>query len=267
MPTMKFATVEGIKLHYTLEGLPSGPPLVFINSLGTNYHLWDKLIPYFVDNFPIVRYDKRGHGLSDCPPGPYSISDHANDLAGLLEHLNIKEAILIGISVGGMIALEQASRQPQSVKALVLCDTAAKIGTTESWNERIEAIRQNGLSGMAGTILGRWFTAAFAEQDPAGYQAYQAMLTQTPVAGYLATCAAIQDADLSEPAKTIRTKALVLGGADDLSTPPQVGRELAGMLSEARFEVIEQAGHLPCVEQPEAMAQKILQFFRENGYV
>jgi 3-oxoadipate enol-lactonase len=264
---MKFATVGGITLHYTLEGLKEGTSLVFINSLGSDFRIWDKLVPDFAEYFSIIRYDKRGHGLSDCPPGPYSIRDHVSDLTGLLGHLKVKQAILIGISVGGMIALYQTFSNSQSIRALVLCDTAAKIGTAEFWDERIATIRKNGLEDMAGTILGRWFAPAFSDQHPAEYQGYYNMLTRTPVAGYIATCEAIRDADLNELVGTITAKTLVLCGVEDLVTPPDLGRQLAETMIDARFESIKKAAHLPCVEQPEAMAQKIDRFLRENGYV
>lgn len=263
---MKFATIRGNTLHYTREGLQAGVPLVFINSLGSDLRIWDRLAPNFAGRFPIIRYDKRGHGLSDCPSGPYSIQDHANDLAGLLEHLNVKEAILIGISVGGMIALDYAARYSQNVLALVLCDTAARIGTPEFWDTRIEAVREKGLDGMAETILARWFAAAFSAQHPAEFRGYYNMLTRTPVSGYMATCEALRAADLSDTVGAIKTKTLVLCGAEDLATPPDLGRKLAESLSDARFELIERAAHLPCVEQPETMAAKIDQFLRENNY-
>ena len=263
---MKFATVKGITLHYTLEGLKDGVPLVFINSLGTDLRLWDKLIPHFAEHFPIIRYDKRGHGLSDCPPGPYSIRDHSDDLAGLLDHLRVKDVIPVGISVGGMIALDYTINHPQSVKALVLCDTAAKIGAAEFWDERIAAIRKSGLEDMADTILGRWFAPAFSKQYPADYKGYYNMLTRTPVEGYTATCQALGDADLRESIGNITAKTLVLCGVEDLATPPDVGRELAAALPGGRFEPIEQAAHLPCVEQPEKMAKTIERFLQENGH-
>lgn len=263
---MKFATVEKITLHYNREGLAKGIPLVFINSLGTDQRIWDHVIPHFAEHWPIIRYDKRGHGLSDCPPGPYTIGDHAADLAGLLDYLGVKEAILIGISVGGLIALHRAIHHPQRVTALVLCDTAAKIGSAESWHERITAIQQNGLDGMAATILARWFTPDFSARHPADYQGYGNLLSRMPVAGYLATCAALREADLREAARQVKAKTLVLCGSEDLATPPQLGRELAETLPNARFELIEQAAHLPCIEQPETMALKIGRFLRENGY-
>lgn len=263
MSKMEFATVDGITLHYTFEGSKTEIPLVFINSLGTDLRIWEKVISYLAGRFAIVRYDKRGHGLSDCPPGPYSIGDHAGDLASLLTYLAVENVILIGISVGGMIALDYAARNPQRVPALVLSDTAAQIGTAAYWNERIDAIEANGMDHLAPTILSRWFAPDFAARRPADYQGYFNMLTRMPVVGYTGTCAAVRDADLRQQAATLQAKTLVLCGAEDSATPPDLVRGLADTLPDARFEVIEKAGHLPCIEQPEAMAAEIDRFLRE----
>jgi 3-oxoadipate enol-lactonase len=267
MSEMKFVTVEGITLHYVLEGLKAGVPLVFINSLGSDLRIWDKLVPYFAEHLSIIRYDKRGHGLSDCPPGPYSIRDHANDLANLLDQLQVKQAILVGVSVGGMIALDYALNHPRRVEALVLCDTAAKLGAAEYWHERIDSLANHGFDQVAAGIVSRWLSPAFIKQNPADYQGYFNMLTRTPIAGYIATCEAIRDADLRDSVGKIQAKSLVLCGAEDAATPPNLVRELAKTLPQARFELIDQAGHVPSIEQPAAMAAKIKRFLQENGYV
>jgi 3-oxoadipate enol-lactonase len=264
---MKFAVVNGITVHYTLNGLSKSVPLAFINPLGSDLRIWDGLIPKFANRFAIIRYDKRGHGLSDCPPGPYTIQDHAIDLARLLDHLQVEAVILIGISVGGLIALDFATIYPQRVKAMVLSDTAARIGTADFWNARITAVRDHGLADVADTILARWFAQTFSEQNPAEYRGYYNMLTRTPLEGYIATCEAIRDSDLSEHARRISAKTLVLCGEDDLATPPDQVQQLAKTLKDARFEKIVKAGHLPCVEQPDKMGKKINQFLDENGFV
>lgn len=263
MSSLAFITNQGVTLHYRLDGVPDGIPLVFLNSLGTDLRMWDKVTPAFAGRYRLIRYDKRGHGLSDCPPGPYALRDHTNDLAGLLAHLQVGPAILIGDSVGGMIALDFAAAHPQQVKALVLCDTAAKIGTADYWNERIDTLRQHGLPYLAPTILERWFSPTFAAQHPAEYRAYGNMLTRTPLEGYIATCTAIRDADLREAAQALAVKSLVVCGAEDKATPPELARGLAETLPNARFELIEQAGHLPGIEQPAALAAKINRFLSE----
>jgi 3-oxoadipate enol-lactonase len=266
VPESQFVAVGGVNLYYTVEGC-GGLPLVFINSLGTDLRIWDKLTPYFVERFGIIRYDKRGHGLSDCPQGPYSIRDHTQDLAGLLGYLSVNQAILIGISVGGLIALDYTGKYPQRVRALVLCDTGVRIGTADLWNRRIEAIRKHGMEAVTEAVLGRWFVPEFSRQNPAAYQEYYDMLTQMPAVGYTATCEALRDAHLRDIVGTIGVKSLVLCGSEDTATPPELGRELAASLKDAQFELIENAAHLPCIEQPAAMAAMMLRYFQENGYV
>lgn len=261
---MNFAAINGITLYYAVEGPRAGPPLVFVNSLGTDLRIWDRVVPHFSHRFRIVRYDKRGHGLSDSPPGPYALGDHTADLAGLLEHVNVEVPLLVGISVGGMIALDYAANNP--VSALVLSDTAAKIGTEVAWNERIAAIRQQGMETMAEPILARWFSPSYAQRQPAAFSGYRNMLARMPASGYTGTCAALRDADLRGAVEKVRAGTLVLCGAQDPATPPDLVRGLAESLPAARFEPVDGAGHLPCIEQPQAMAAKMNQFFEENGY-
>lgn len=260
-----FALINGLTLHYRIEGPLHGPPLVFINSLGTDLRLWDAVVPAFVGRFRIIRFDKRGHGLSDAPPGPYTIRDHVQDLVGLLEHLKIETAILVGISVGGLIAMDYTLQHPQRVTALVLCDTAPKIGTAELWRERMAAVSEQGLGPLAEKLIERWFTPTFANQHPAAYRGYRNMLARMPFAGYIATCAALRDADLREQVAAITTPTLALCGAADISTPPAVLRQLAATLPNARFELISGAAHLPCVEQPVAVVAAVNRFFQDRA--
>ena len=260
---MNFVTLNGITLHFQQEGNRNGLPLVFINSLGTDFRIWDDVIIAFSDDYNIVRYDKRGHGLSDAPTPPYSIRDNSKDLAELLNTLQLNQVVLIGISVGGMIAMDYAAQYPERVKALVLCDTLPKIGTTEMWNERIRNVQEYGIAHIADAILARWFPPSFREQHPAEYRGYYNMLTRPPVAGYTGTCMALRDADLTEAARTIQQPALVLCGSEDGSTPPQLVSGLTAILPNARYHEIAGAGHLPCIETPLAMTVAIQEFLKE----
>jgi 3-oxoadipate enol-lactonase len=257
---MNFTTVNGLTIHYMIEGIWEGFPLVFINSLGTDLRIWDGVASHLTDRHPVIRFDKRGHGLSDCPPAPYSIRDHATDLLGLLDSLNISLAILVGISVGGMIALDFAATWPERTHALILCDTAPVIGTTDLWNERINTLREHGMASMADAILSRWFAPSFAAGSPEAYRGFYNMLTRASVEGYTGTCEAIRDADLTEAARRVAARALVLCGVEDVSTPPGVIKGLVQLLPDAKFQEIPGAGHLSCVEQPDAVAAHIERF-------
>ncbi len=259
---MEFIQANEVILNCYLSGNPEGTPLVFINSLGTDLRIWDEVVPHFERHFCLVRYDKRGHGLSDCPPAPYLLRDHAQDLVGLLDVLSIETAVLVGISVGGMIALDVAAAWPERVQKLVLCDTAEKIGTAEMWNGRIHTLRAEGMEALADPILSRWFAPAFGSQNPVAYQGYRHMLTRTPVPGYTGTCEAIRDADLTDTAHAIQAPTLVLCGAEDSATTPEMAQRLAALIPNARYKEIPNAGHLPCVEQPEETAVCINQFLQ-----
>ncbi len=259
-----FATVNHFRLHYQVDGQPEGFQLVFINSLGCDLHIWDGVIRPFADRFRILRYDLRGHGLSDAPPGPYAIRDFTDDLSALLDILGVNDAILIGVSVGGMIAMDFALQYPSRGRALVLSDTAPKIGTPELWDERIAAVRSRGLEGTAEMILSRWFLPEFPKARPDEYHQYLDKLSHASPEGYIAACAALRQANLGSSIGTISAPVLALCGAGDVVISPEQTREWAACLPQARVEIIAGAAHLPCIEQPEAMANAIGHFLQEE---
>jgi 3-oxoadipate enol-lactonase len=194
--TMKFATIADLTVHYTQDGDASNPPLVFVHSLGSDLRIWDGVVPHLAADYRLVRYDFRGHGLSSCPPGPYKIEDFSRDLAALLDHTGIERCTLVGISIGGQIALRSALDHPDRVTALVLADTSARIATSEFWQTRVAAIREKGLPAVAEGILPRWFAGNYAEAHPAAYRGYFHMLSRTPEEGYIGACEALAAADL-----------------------------------------------------------------------
>lgn len=264
---MDFARINGLTLHYRMTGRPGGPAVVLANSLGTDARIWDAVIARLADRYRILSYDKRGHGLSDAPPAPYSLDDHAADLEGLVDHLGIDGFALAGISIGGMIAQRVALRRPGQIRALALCDTAARIGTVASWNERIDAVRTRGIAAIGDAILERWFTAAYRRDRPAELAGWRNMLIRSPAEGYAGACAALRDADLTAEIPAIGLRTLVAAGAEDLSTPPDMVRALADLLPDSRFEIIPDAGHIPSIEQPEKLAMLMEDYFREVGHV
>lgn len=263
---MKALEANGQILHVDEAGARDGPALVFSNSLGTDFRVWQPLIRYLPAGLRLIRYDKRGHGLSTCPSGPYSIDDHRRDLESLLEQLSIERAVIVGLSVGGMIAQALAAARPDLVKGLVLCDTAHVIGPPEIWETRIQTIRENGIAGVSDAILQRWFSPGFHVDRPDELALWRAMLERTPEEGYLGTCNAIQQADLTEATAKLAQPAICVVGSEDGATTPDLVRSTAELIG-CPFEVIEGAGHLPCVEAPDVLGGIIGKFLRDNGFV
>jgi len=263
---VNFARVNGVTLHYDLtEPDTDKPVLVFSNSLGTDFRIWDDLTATFAEDYRVLRYDKRGHGLSETGTTPYKIEDHSADLAGLLDHLSIKGVIAVGLSVGGMIVQDLAARRPDLVRALVLCDTAHKIGTAEMWEERIAALEEGGLVPMLEPVMERWFTADFRRPDNPVYAGCCQMFVRQGYEGYVGTCHALKDADLTESTAKLTVPVLCLVGDQDGSTPPEMVKGTADIIAGSDFAIVEGAGHIPCVEQPAKQEIIMRKFFAKHN--
>jgi 3-oxoadipate enol-lactonase len=257
---MQVADIGGRRLHYALTGPESGPALALVNSLGTDFRLWDAFLPHLAPGWRLLRWDFAGHGLSEPMEGPCTIARHADDLAALMDAAGIARAAVFGVSVGGLIGQQLAATRPARVRGLVAAYTAAKIGDAALWNGRIAMVREQGLAAMADAILERWFPAAWRAARPAELALWRMMLSRQSAEGYAATCAALRDADLTESAARIACPTLVIAGLEDGSTPPDLVRGLARLVPGARLAEIPGAGHLPMVDAPEAVAAAVVPF-------
>lgn len=262
---MKVARLGDIDVHYRDEGNQNGPAVVFANSLGTDLRLWDPILPYLPDGLRLIRYDKRGHGLTTCPPAPYSMGTLVADAERLLDHLNVRDAVFVGLSIGGMIAQGLAVKRMDQVRAMVLSNTAMKIGTPEMWQERIDAVRNGGIKALEASILERWFSKAF--QNKTELSLWREMLVQQPDEGYIGCSAAISGTDFYATTASLSLPTLAVAGSEDGSTPPDLVRETAELIKGSRFELIRGAGHLPCVENPKAYAQLLTTFLTDIGHL
>lgn len=256
---MMFARVDGRLIHYRIVG--QGPRVVFLNSLGTDLRVWDAVVERLSERFECLTADMRGHGLSDAPPGPYTIAGLADDTLGLLDRLGWARAHLAGLSVGGLVAQEISARVPARVEALALLDTAARIGTADIWNARIAAVEADGAASIADGVIGRWFSAGYLADEPEAVAGWRTMLARTPAAGYAGTCAAIRDADLGGQLAAIGAPTLMLVGDEDQSTPPDLVRATAARIASARLHVLPGVGHLPPIERPAETAQHLAAHF------
>lgn len=238
-------------LHYQVHGPADGPALVFANSLGTDLHLWDAVLPLLPAGMRVICFDKPGHGLSDTRESE-SIQDLADDAAALIEHLGAAPAIFVGLSIGGMIAQDLAVRRPDLLRAVVLTCTAAKMGDAAGWNARINAVQTNGVASIADAVMERWFAPAFRATPELA--AYRNMMARTEQQGYVAACGALASADLTAATATITVPTLVIAGEADGASPAALVKGTADLIAGARFHVISGVGHIPCVEDPAAYA-------------
>ncbi len=247
------------------EGDAAGVPVAFAHALGLDLHLWDGVLPLLPQGLRLIRYDVRGHGGTEVPPGPYSMGGLVRDAEQLLDGLAVKGAVFVGLSLGGMIAQGLAVKRPDLVRALVLSNTAAKIGTAEGWRARVAAVRQGGMAAVATTVIDRWFSRLSRQDGLAS--AWEKRLLATSPEGYAGCCAALAGADFITPTSGLHLPALIIAGTEDGATPPDLVRELADLIHHARFRLIRGAGHLPPIDRPAEFAAEVADFLRHIGAV
>ena len=249
-----------VRLHYRVDGPDDGAPVVFANSLGTDMRLWDPILPLLPKGLRIIRFDKRGHGLSTCPPAPYKMGSLISDTEKLMDFLNVKDSVFVGLSIGGMIAQGLATKRLDLIRAMVLSNTAA-----DMWAERIKAVEENGIESLADAIMERWFAADFRETPE--LELWRNMVVRQPDTGYAGCSAAISGTDFYTPTAALRLPCLGIAGAEDGSTPPDLVRETVDLIPGSKFHIIRKAGHLPCVEHPEEYARVLTDFLKSVGHV
>lgn len=236
--------------------------LVFINALGTDFRIWDEVVKNLQAHFNILLFDKQGHGLSSLKASTDKLSDYVADLIELLDFLKIDRCHVVGLSVGGMIAQLMAHHHPDRIDKLILCDTRHQIGDATSWNSRIEQVKQGGVAIVAEAVLQRWFSKEFQLAQPEIVNEVRTMLERCNSEGYIQTCKAIRDADLTDLAKAINHQTLCIVGSEDKSTLPDAVKDLHQLIAGSQFEIMQGSGHLPCVDNPMLLSSLILDFIR-----
>jgi 3-oxoadipate enol-lactonase len=249
---------DGCRLH-VIPGLSGSVPMVLSNSLGTNHSLWEFQVAAFSRQRAVWRYDTRGHGDSDQPPGEYSIDRLGQDLVAVIDATGLERVDLCGVSIGGMTALWVALHAPDRVRRVVLANTAAQIGDVSMWSTRIKTVRTEGLGALADATMMRWFTPEFRAAQPEIVATFHSTIARSDADGYAGCCAALRDADLRDLVPQVACPALVVTGRHDPATPPAQGRWLAEQIPGARLVELD-AAHLSNVERADEFNAAVLEF-------
>jgi len=256
---MPFAKLPDAQIFYDWSGPDHAPVLVLSNSLGTNHRMWDPQVPALTKHFRLLRYDTRGHGQSSATPGPYTIEKLSWDVVRVLDFLQLDRVCFCGLSMGGMIGMFLGANAPNRLHKIVLCNTAAKIGTSESWNARIDAVQQGGMHAVAAGIVERWLTSAYRSAHPAETTAVMRMLEETNPKGYAACCAAVRDMDQRQILQNVKVPALVLAGTHDPAALPADGQFVAKHIPGAGYVEVN-AAHLSNLEAQDDFNSQVLNF-------
>lgn len=260
---MPMINADGWLLNVSVEGRDGGPTLMLSNPLGAALQVWEPQMAALTRFFRVIRYDRRGHGKSGTPPGPYSVADFGRDALAILDDLNIARTHWCGLSIGGAVGQWLAANAPERIDRLVLADTTCHVADSAPWQARIKAVTEKGLDAIADSVMAGWFTEEFREREPQAVGRIRAMLTSNPVAGYAASCGALIGLDLREALPRIKTQTLVIAGRYDVSSPLQMAATIRAGISGASLTILE-AAHLSNVEAPYGFNEALTGFLTQR---
>jgi len=250
-----------IDLNISDEGRRDGAPVLFLHPLGLNLRVWDDVFMHLSKELRLVRLDMRGHGASEVPPAPYAMGTLIRDVEGVCDALQIRDAVVVGNSIGGLIAQGVAAKRLDIVRGAVLAGTAPKIGTRALWEDRMALVAERGMEGIADWTLTRWFSKNFEPVDK-----WRRELLACHPQGHMGCSAAIAGTDFYSTTAALRLPVLVTAGTEDDSTPPDLVRELADLIPGSEFQLMRGSGHVPAADAPEEFAQLVTRFLERIGH-
>jgi 3-oxoadipate enol-lactonase len=256
MPTIDS---NGCPLHVELSGPDRAPVLMLSNSLGTTLHMWDDQVRPFTEHFRLIRYDRRGHGRSGVPEGPYSMEMLGRDALAILDALNVKRANWCGLSMGGMVGMWLGANAPERFNRMVYSNTTSHYEDKTPWIDRIKLVSEQGLAPLVDVTLERWFTKDFRDRAPKTVHRVREMFLSTAPKGYVACCEAIRDMDLRPGLGKIKVPVLVIAGRADPATTLAMGEALHEAIPGSKLAVLE-AAHIANIEQSQKYTDTVLDF-------
>jgi 3-oxoadipate enol-lactonase len=252
-------SADGTAIHVQVEGPQDAPVLMLSNSLGTNLHMWDDQVPAFTRHFRLVRFDRRGHGGSAVPKGPYSIERLGRDALAVLDGLGIAKVNWCGLSMGGMEGMWLGANAANRIDKFILSNTASYFPDRRMWDSRINVARDKGLVALVDATIERWFTAEFRRRSPQAVARIREMFLATDVEGYVGCGAAIRDMDNRSLLAKVSVPTLVIASRHDMGTTLEAGEFIAEHIAGAKLAVMETA-HIANVEQPQVYSDTVLGF-------
>jgi 3-oxoadipate enol-lactonase len=252
---------DGCPINVELDGRADAPALMMCNSLGTDLHMWDPQASVLAREFRLVRYDRRGHGKSGVPKGPYTMDMLGRDALAVMDALGLTKVNWCGLSMGGMVGQWLGANAPERINRLILSNTHSFYPDKVMWDDRIRLAQDKGVAGMAEPTMERWFTKEFRDRSPDRIAIMRAIFLKTQLDGFIGCCHAVRNMDLRDTHARITAPTLAIVGSKDPATPPAAGKEIQERIKGARLATLD-AAHISNFEQPLAYIDTVLDFLK-----
>ena len=259
---MPIAQSNGCPIHYEVEGAADKPALMLCNSLGTTLHMWDGQMPALTQHFRVVRYDRRGHGKSGVPAGPYNMEMLGRDALAVLDAAGVQRTNWCGLSMGGMVGMWMSANAPERINRSILSNTSSYIENKQMWTDRIALVKEKGLGAIVQGTLERWFTKGFRDKEPAKVQAIGDMFLATKAEGFMGCAAAVRDMDHRPLLPRIKAPTMVIAGSQDAGTTPEMGQYVQKNIPGATLKMFD-AAHIANIECEAEYTATMLDFLRK----
>ena len=259
------AAADGVRLRYRLDG--NGPLVVFTHGLGSHLDAWEQTVHTFRDRYTVLSWDVRGFGGSDRRPDTMTPGTWASDLAAVLDDVGADDAVIGGISMGGVVSQRFVLDFPERTRALILISTSSEINerAAAGWNARADLVERDGLAKAlqpTGPALsyGKEYRERHAEEIA---EATRLTAERNDDASYAAACRAVSDIDYSADLETVACPTLILQGLDDALTPPGGSVIMSRRIPGARLVMLENCGHGIPTEQPDRFHAEVEAFLAD----
>ena len=245
-------TANDIDINCRIDGLADAPWLILSNSLATNLSMWNEQSDFFSDRYRVLRYDQRGHGLTDAPPGRYDFNILIRDVIALMDSLSIERAHFCGLSMGGATAMGLAQQHPERLNKVIICDSpcASSPAAAQQWEERIDLAQSKGMTALVDSTIERWFPAETIAAAPPHISRIRQMILTTPINGFVGCAAALADHDFRSMISTVQAPVLFIAGQKDGATPAAM-QQLQSQLPGSQFVELPEAGHISNLDRPD----------------
>ncbi|HET8789879.1 MAG TPA: alpha/beta fold hydrolase [Modicisalibacter sp.] len=255
---MAFLDIDGRSVAYRDTG-PQGAPLVILaHPLGMTQAVWDAITPALAEHYRVITWDLPGHGASATRTGEIRPEHLAAEALALAEHAGAQRFRFVGTSIGGVIGQQLLIQAPERLQGMVLTNTGAVIGTPDNWHTRARRVREEGIGALVNEIVPRWFSSASRQATPALEAGWKTVLARTDGESYARLCELLGAVDYRGKLRGAGLGVHLLGGSEDLATPPETLQALDAELANSELEILEGVAHVPSLDCPDTLSQRLL---------